>query len=181
MGVVVHCFHGLLADSVQKKKPKKPNKTRIVICCEASSRFTSPPTPLGLLRRQSRFFCLAVLQNWTARFDVMTWPPPDLTSPLEEAPSTSTQHLADANKCAVNTIDMGASVLSELGSQRDTLIRSRNMLNDTDGELSRGGSLISTMFRRGRRTKLILCVIVGLLLSIILLLLFTRFSATDDG
>ena len=97
---------------------------------------------------------------------------------MEERPQPmdGTGMLNQANACAQSSIETGASILNELGSQRDTLISCRTTLDDTDRDLGRSSSLIRTMFRRNKTTKLILCSIVCLLVGAICLLLWAKFK-----
>ena len=87
----------------------------------------------------------------------------------------STAVLAETNAVAQGSIETGATILNDLSGQRDQLIQMRGTLHETGVYLGRSSSLIRTMFRRARVTKLALLAIVFLLVGIILLLLYAKF------
>ncbi len=96
--------------------------------------------------------------------------------PAERSPEagSSMAVLAQTNAVAQSSIETGATILSDLGGQRDQLLHMRGTLHETGGNLGRSSRLIREMFRRARCTKVTLLAIVLLLVGIILLLLYAK-------
>lgn len=111
-----------------------------------------------------------------------SWPPRELqpvqppATPAATPQSSGETALADANAVAINTIAVGESILQSLGGQRETLLRSRQTLDDAQNELQGSSGVITTMMRRATTKKLALIAIVCALLGAILLLLFFKLS-----
>ena len=99
-------------------------------------------------------------------------PPAERSAELEAGSSMAV--LAQTNAVAQSSIETGATILSDLGGQRDQLLHMRGTLHETGGNLGRSSRLIREMFRRARCTKVTLLAIVFLLVGIILLLLYAK-------
>lgn len=80
--------------------------------------------------------------------------------------------LARTNALAVTTIDVGAGILSELGTQREQIQAARSTQEEMREALAKSSTLIKGMFRRAAANKLLLKgVIAALLLAIFALIL----------
>lgn len=76
-------------------------------------------------------------------------------------------HLSGAYRVAVETEEIGNSVLRDLENQRETLTRARGRLRDTDNELGRSSRLLNTMMMRYMRDKFVL-VGIGLVFLLVI-------------
>lgn len=83
--------------------------------------------------------------------------------------------LARSERTAIETEELGAAVVSELGEQRETLLRSKQRLADTDQGLARSGSLLRKMTCHVITNKLILIVIILLEVGILAAVVYLRF------
>eukprot|EP00310_Coccolithus_braarudii_P018570 CAMPEP_0183352396 /NCGR_PEP_ID=MMETSP0164_2-20130417/29411_1 /TAXON_ID=221442 /ORGANISM="Coccolithus pelagicus ssp braarudi, Strain PLY182g" /LENGTH=139 /DNA_ID=CAMNT_0025524813 /DNA_START=9 /DNA_END=428 /DNA_ORIENTATION=+ len=94
--------------------------------------------------------------------------------PFAQPPQHQPDRLQEALGTAERTIDVGASILAQLGSQRATLLQARDAVESTDSKLGQANHLISKMFARARTQKMALYAIVLVLLIVIVLLIFAK-------
>ena len=83
---------------------------------------------------------------------------------------------ADAQRTAAATADVGASILTQLGSQREQLISARSSMQGANQQLADARKNITTMFRRATTKK---CIIYGIIIGLcgtIVLVLISKFS-----
>lgn len=103
-----------------------------------------------------------------------------LAEPGEPQASLETQagtsRLAETNAVATRTIDVGASILSELGTQRETLVAARSTQEELREALSRSSTLLKGMLRRAAANKLLLKGVIALLLTAILALILVKWG-----
>lgn len=83
--------------------------------------------------------------------------------------------LARSQHTAAETERVGEDVVSELGAQRETLLRSRQRLADTDQELSQTHVLLRKMKLHVLTNKIILIVIILLELGILAAVCYIKF------
>ena len=112
-----------------------------------------------------------------------TFPP--IITPAEESTATyrnadslerGSNALADAQRTAAATADVGASILTQLGSQREQLISARSSMQGANQQLADARKNITTMFRRATTKK---CIIYGIIIGLcgtIVLVLISKFS-----
>lgn len=85
----------------------------------------------------------------------------------------TSESLARSERTALETEAIGVEVVSNLGIQRELLLRTRNRLEDIDQDLSRAQSILNTMTRRVFTNKLLLVLIIicesGILASLVYL------------
>lgn len=85
----------------------------------------------------------------------------------------TSESLARSERTALETEAIGVEVVSNLGTQRETLERARNRLEDIDQGLTRTQSILNTMNRRVLTNKLLLILIIvsecGILASLVYL------------
>ena len=84
--------------------------------------------------------------------------------------------LADAQRTAAQTADIGTSILTQLGSQREQLISARSSMQGANQQLADARKNITTMFRRATTKK---CIIYGIIIGLcgtIVLVLISKFS-----
>ncbi|XP_022201505.1 vesicle transport through interaction with t-SNAREs homolog 1B [Nilaparvata lugens] len=78
------------------------------------------------------------------------------TSALERTADS----LRRSERTALETEAIGATVVAELGQQRESLIRASNRLNNIDENMSRTRSILNAMTRNILTNKLILILII---------------------
>ncbi|KAK4292934.1 hypothetical protein Pmani_034335 [Petrolisthes manimaculis] len=83
--------------------------------------------------------------------------------------------IARSTAIAAETEQVGTEVLGELGTQRETLSRTRDRLVDADGELSRSKRLIRSMSRHVVYNKILLVIIIILEIAILGGLVYWKF------
>ena len=83
--------------------------------------------------------------------------------------------IARSTSIAVETEQVGTEVLGELGTQRETLTRTRETLVGTDAELSRSRKLVRAMSRNVLYNRILLIIIILLELAILGGLIYYKF------
>ena len=83
--------------------------------------------------------------------------------------------LARSHSTAAQTERVGEEVVSELSAQRETLLRSRQRLEDTDQELSQTRVLLRKMKLHVFTNKIILTVIILLEICILVAVCYLKF------
>ena len=126
---------------------------------------------------------LALLSSAAAVLPAMSTFPP--IPPAEESTATyrnadslerGSNALADAQRTAAQTADIGTSILTQLGSQREQLISARSSMQGANQQLADARKNITTMFRRATTKK---CIIYGIIIGLcgtIVLVLISKFS-----
>ncbi|XP_059490484.1 vesicle transport through interaction with t-SNAREs homolog 1B [Neocloeon triangulifer] len=79
----------------------------------------------------------------------------------------TSQSLARSEQAALETERIGTEVLSELESQRESLLRTRQRLEDADEELSQARRVLNSMYKNIIANKIILCLIIILEMAIL--------------
>ena len=112
-----------------------------------------------------------------------TFPP--ITPAPEEPASTyqdlsrleaASSSLADAQRTAAQTMDVGAGILTQLGTQREQLLSARSTMQGTNEQLAQSKQLIREMFRRATTKKILVWMLITGLIGAILLVLVSKFS-----
>lgn len=83
--------------------------------------------------------------------------------------------IARSTAIAVETEQVGTEVLGELGTQRDTLTRTRDRLIDTEGELSRSKRIIRSLSCNVFYNKILLVIIILLECAILGAVIYWKF------
>ncbi|XP_045112333.1 vesicle transport through interaction with t-SNAREs homolog 1B-like isoform X1 [Portunus trituberculatus] len=83
--------------------------------------------------------------------------------------------IARSTAIAVETEQVGTEVLGELGTQRDTLTRTRDRLIDTEGELTRSKRIIRTLSHNVLYNKILLVIIILLECAILGAVIYWKF------
>ncbi|CCF60299.1 hypothetical protein KAFR_0J02350 [Kazachstania africana CBS 2517] len=89
--------------------------------------------------------------------------------------SKTGERLQDANRIANETESVGAQIMMDLRSQRETLENSRNTLFQADSYVDKSITTLKTMSRRLIANKFISYAIIAVLILLILLVLFSKF------
>ena len=84
--------------------------------------------------------------------------------------------LARSNQAAIEAEHVGTEVISELDSQRETLLRSQRRLEDTNADLSRSNAILRAMKRNVLYNKIILILIIILEALCLAGLIFVKFT-----
>ncbi|XP_014234752.1 vesicle transport through interaction with t-SNAREs homolog 1B [Trichogramma pretiosum] len=85
------------------------------------------------------------------------------------------QSVAKSQAIAIETEQIGTEVISELGEQRETLMRAKNRLINTDQELAKSRKIINTMKRRVLTNKFVLILIIIFEVVILGLTVYIKF------
>lgn len=75
----------------------------------------------------------------------------------------------------METEQVGTEVLGELGTQRETLSRTRDRLVDTDGEISRSKRIIRSISNNVLYNKILLIIIIVLECGILGAVIYWKF------
>lgn len=84
----------------------------------------------------------------------------------------SDKQLDTGRRLLLETENIGASVLSDLHSQRETIERSRTRLRDVESGLGQSHAIIGNMIFRARQNILLLYVIGGILVIAVLIVIY---------
>ena len=87
----------------------------------------------------------------------------------------TSESLDRSNAIIVESEQVGTEVLGELGSQRDTLVRTRERLGETGEEISRSKKIIRKIGRSVLYNKVLLILIIMLEICILGGLVYWKF------
>lgn len=94
---------------------------------------------------------------------------------MNETIDRTTDTVYRTQQIAAETDQVGIAVVDELGTQRESLIRTKERLIDTDVNLTRSRKILRSMYRRVMTNKLILVVIIILEIGILAGVVWYRF------
>ncbi|XP_015927522.1 vesicle transport through interaction with t-SNAREs homolog 1B [Parasteatoda tepidariorum] len=94
---------------------------------------------------------------------------------MNETIERTGQTITRTQQIAAETDQVGIAVVDELGAQRESLIRTKERLVDTDANLSRSRKILRSMYRRVMTNKLILIVIIILEVAILFGVAYYKF------
>jgi len=83
--------------------------------------------------------------------------------------------IARSHQIAAETDQIGTDIIDELGEQRETLVRTRGKLVETDANLTKSRKILKGMARRVMTNKLILAFIIIIELAILGGLVYWKF------
>ncbi|GAA5870379.1 hypothetical protein JCM3774_002714 [Rhodotorula dairenensis] len=84
------------------------------------------------------------------------------------------RRLEESHRVALQTEDVGSTILRDLRGQRDVLEHTRDTLYDADGSIDRASSTLRKMVRRAYQQRAITYAIIGLLVLLILYVLASK-------
>lgn len=87
----------------------------------------------------------------------------------------TSQSIYRSTQVAIETEEIGAGVIQELGTQREVLTRTHQRLGDTDAELSRSRRILRSMARVALTNKLVLVLIILCELAVLVGLIYYKF------
>ncbi|XP_012276240.1 vesicle transport through interaction with t-SNAREs homolog 1B [Orussus abietinus] len=87
----------------------------------------------------------------------------------------SAESIARSQTVAVETEQIGTQVIAELGEQRETLLRAKRRLSQTDQELDKAKKIMRTMRKRVLTNKFVLILIIILMLAILGATIYLKF------
>ena len=79
----------------------------------------------------------------------------------------TTESIARSHAVSAETDAIGQDIITELGTQRESLVRTRERLHETDADLSKSRKILNSMARRVMTNKLILIFIIFLELAVL--------------
>ncbi|EMG46185.1 Vesicle transport V-snare protein, putative [Candida maltosa Xu316] len=88
----------------------------------------------------------------------------------------SSQRILDSQRVALETENIGSNILNDLRSQREQISNSRNTLGQADNYIDKSISTLKTMSRRLTANKFISYGIIAVLILLIFLVLYSKFS-----
>lgn len=94
---------------------------------------------------------------------------------MNETIERTSETVKRSQQVAAESDQVAIAVVDELGTQRESLIRTKERLVDTDVNLSRSRKILRSMYRRVMTNKLILVVIIILELGILAGVVWYRF------
>lgn len=89
----------------------------------------------------------------------------------------SSQRIQEATRTALESESVGSSILNNLRSQRDQILNARDTLNEADTYVDRSLRTLKSMTRRLATNKLITYGIIAVLILLIFLVLYSKFSS----
>ncbi|RDD37752.1 Vesicle transport through interaction with t-SNAREs-like protein 1B [Trichoplax sp. H2] len=92
-----------------------------------------------------------------------------------ETLNRASESVARSQRVAAETDEVGINILTDLGDQRESLVRTRDTLTGTNQELGKSRRLISTIGRRVVTNKLLLGFIIILEVGILGLVIYLKF------
>ncbi|MFH4975464.1 hypothetical protein AB6A40_002173 [Gnathostoma spinigerum] len=84
----------------------------------------------------------------------------------------TSRRLQDTYRMVVETEQIGADVLGDLSSQRETMTRARDRMREADSNLSRSNKVLSQMIRRVIQNRLILLIVAVLLMLSLIFIIY---------
>eukprot|EP01135_Chromosphaera_perkinsii_P003977 Nk52_evm20s265 gene=Nk52_evmTU20s265 len=87
----------------------------------------------------------------------------------------TSERLENSHRIALESESIGVGVLNELSTQRETIIRTRDHLGDTDQNLGRSGRILRTMSRRVVTDRAIVASIIMVLILILAMIVYIKF------
>jgi len=87
----------------------------------------------------------------------------------------SAQSVARSQAVAAESEQIGTEVISELGEQRDRLLRAKRRLSQTDEELDKTRKILNVMRLKVLTNKIVLIFIILLELVILGIIIYLRF------
>lgn len=88
----------------------------------------------------------------------------------------SSDRLRESQRIAFETESIGGNILNDLRAQRETIVNSRNTLDQADNYVDKSIQTLKTMTRRITANKFISYAIIGVLIILIFLVLASKFS-----
>lgn len=93
-----------------------------------------------------------------------------------ESIDRSTRRLNDATRTAAETERVGSSIMDTLRAQRDQITNARDTLGEADNYVDRSLRTLKTMTRRLATYKIITYGIIAVLIMLIMLVIYSKFS-----
>lgn len=93
-----------------------------------------------------------------------------------ESIDRSTRRLNDATRTAAETERVGSSIMDTLRAQRDQITNARDTLGEADNYVDRSLRALKTMTRRLATNKIITYGIIAVLIMLIMLVIYSKFS-----
>ncbi len=93
-----------------------------------------------------------------------------------ESIDRSTRRLNDATRTAAETERVGSSIMDTLRAQRDQITNARDTLGEADNYVDRSLRTLKTMTRRLATNKIITYGIIAVLIMLIMLVIYSKFS-----
>ncbi|KAL1525600.1 hypothetical protein AB1Y20_020454 [Prymnesium parvum] len=93
--------------------------------------------------------------------------------------ASGTERLKDVSAVTMDMENTANSILGDLASQRETLLRARGTLRFASDGLDRSDKILRSMARRAMTNKLVLWVVIGMIVLLIVMVLRSGNAPTD--
>ncbi|KAL7132789.1 hypothetical protein ABFS83_12G097500 [Erythranthe nasuta] len=87
----------------------------------------------------------------------------------------SSDRIRESRRTALETEELGVSILEDLQQQRETLLHSHKKLYDVDSAIDRSKKVLTSMSRRISRNKWIIGAIIAALILAIIVVMYFKF------
>ncbi|KAL7091349.1 hypothetical protein ACP275_12G099900 [Erythranthe tilingii] len=87
----------------------------------------------------------------------------------------SSDRIRESRRAALETEELGVSILEDLQQQRETLLHSNKKLYDVDSAIDRSKKVLTSMSRRISRNKWIVGAIIAALILAIIVVMYFKF------
>ena len=115
---------------------------------------------------------MSISNNWQSR---RQYPQEQLITNTHNVLERSGASIQRSNQIAIETEQIGTEVLSDLGEQRESLLRSQRRLQSADDDLSKSRVIIRKLRREVIYNKLVLVLIIIFEIAILIGLLVIKF------
>lgn len=88
----------------------------------------------------------------------------------------SSDRISESRRAALETEDLGVSILQDLHQQRETLLHSHTKLHGVDDAIDKSKKILSAMSKRMSRNKWIIGSVIAALVLAIILILYLKIS-----
>ncbi|CAH9096704.1 unnamed protein product [Cuscuta epithymum] len=88
----------------------------------------------------------------------------------------SSGRIMESRRLALETEELGVSILEDLHQQRETLLHSHNQLHGVDEAIDKSKKLLTSMSRRISRNKMIVGAVIAALVVAIIIILYFKLS-----
>ncbi|KAH8556158.1 t-SNARE [Umbelopsis sp. PMI_123] len=88
----------------------------------------------------------------------------------------SSRRLQDSHRLALETENVGINILGTLKGQRETILRSRDTLAESDSHIDKASKTLKGMARRMATNKMITVAIILVLIALIVLIIWSKFG-----
>eukprot|EP00033_Pygsuia_biforma_P000579 GCRY01000683.1.p1 GENE.GCRY01000683.1~~GCRY01000683.1.p1 ORF type:complete len:276 (+),score=37.21 GCRY01000683.1:120-830(+) len=98
----------------------------------------------------------------------------------EKLDRTSTR-IEESRRLAEDTVALGGNILTDLGNQRETIVRAHGHVHKANDDISKSGRVIGAMQRRVATNKMIMAMIILVLMGTIGTIVYFKWGKKKDS